>query len=73
MAMDRTNMGPEPIKKGPQGKSPVGMKLPRQDDGRVHAATGMRDNTSAAHFADAVDGLPGDSAMGPSVTQSSGR
>lgn len=62
MATDRTNMSPEAISVKRQASRPVSMALPRSDDGKVHKASGMRDNTSAAHFADAMDQVIGGAA-----------
>jgi len=50
----------------------VSMKLPREDDGKVHRACGETSNTSAARYADAVESLPGES-TGGKFQQSSGR
>jgi hypothetical protein len=55
MAKDRTNLNPESVSVKKMASRQVSMKLPRSDDGKVHPAAGMRDNTSAAHYADAMD------------------
>lgn len=69
---DMSNMSKEPIvKKAMKGGQPS-MKLPREDDGKVHVATGPRSNQSAAHFADAMTGFAADS-PGPGMKQDSGR
>lgn len=56
---DRTNLKPEMISVKSQRSGKVSMALPRQDDGMVHKATGKRDNSSAAHYADAMDQVCG--------------
>jgi len=70
--MPKSNMSKEPIsKKMPKGGQPS-MKLPREDDGKVHEATGPRSNQSAANFADAMTGFASDGA-GKAMRQDSGR
>lgn len=63
MALDRTNMNPEPVSVRRMQSRDVSMALPRSDDGNIHRASGSRDNTSAAHYADAMDSVIG----GPSA------
>lgn len=58
-------------KKSPKGGQPS-MKLPREDDGKIHEAGGMRSNQSAANFADAMTGFAADS-TGKAMKQDSGR
>lgn len=72
MARERTNMGPESIKVKQGASAQVSMKLPREDDGKVHPACGELSNTSAARYADAVASLPGEG-LGKKFTQDSGR
>lgn len=64
MATDRTNMSPESVRVTKQRKGSIGMSLPRSDDGNVHAASGQRSNTSAAHYADAGSKVLGAAASG---------
>ena len=56
---DRTNLSPEKVTVKRQRSGKVSMSLPRSDDGMVHKATGKRDNSSAAHYADAMDSVLG--------------
>lgn len=72
MVRERTNMNPETIRVKAGAKAQVSMKLPREDDGKVHPACGEMSNTSAARYADAVAGLPGEG-TGMKMTQDSGR
>jgi len=59
MAKDRSNAGSQSISVKRQRGGQVSMALPRSDDGMVHKASGKRDNTSAAHHADAMDRVVG--------------
>ena len=59
---ERTNLSKEQVSVKSQKSGKVSMALPRSDDGKVHAASGERSNTSAAHYADAMSKVIGDSA-----------
>ena len=55
MAKDRSNQSLDSptVKRQRAGK--VSMALPRADDGNVHEASGTQLNSSAKHYADAMD------------------
>ncbi len=68
MAKDRSNQTQESITVKRQRAGKVSMALPRSDDGNVHAASGGRLNSSAAHFADAQDRIVGGASAGKRPT-----